>query len=327
MLITTLNVLAPVLFVLLLGYLGWRIKAFDANQVAGINKLTLDFALPATLFVGVASIPRTELTGDVPFFLAELIALLGLYLAALLIGMKLLRLGAGASSLFALGASFPSAPFFGPAVLGGYFGPKSALAIASIAIVANLILLPITVVLLEVAQEENAESESSMSGANAAGDGKSGMSTAIRNGVLHAVKRPYVLAPVAAVVLVLLGLHVPPLATSMLELIGRTTSGISIFVAGLLLAAFRPKLNGVVGVNVILKSLVQPAMMIALVGLLSLSKPMAAEAVASVALPAAVITPMLAARYGTFQSEAGSNMLITSILMMFAVPISILIAR
>jgi predicted permease len=211
--------------------------------------------------------------------------------------------------------------------LGGYFGPKSALAIASIAIVANLILLPITVVLLEVAQEENAESESSMSGANAAGDGKSGMSTAIRNGVLHAVKRPYVLAPVAAVVLVLLGLHVPPLATSMLELIGRTTSGISIFVAGLLLAAFRPKLNGVVGVNVILKSLVQPAMMIALVGLLSLSKPMAAEAVASVALPAAVITPMLAARYGTFQSEAGSNMLITSILMMFAVPISILIAR
>ena len=335
MLVTTLNVLLPVLFVLLLGYLGWRMKAFDADQVAGINKLTLDFALPATLFVGVASIPRTELTEDVHFVLAVLLTLVGLYLVALVIGRMVLRLGSGASALFALGASFPAAPFFGPAVLGGYFGQKSAIAIAAISVVANLILMPVTVVVLEVAQGAKIPTDSSMVGEidadeNAAGEGSlfpTQTATLIRDGLLHAVKRPYVLAPVAALVLVLLGVRVPLLVTSMLDLIGHTTSGISLFVAGLLLSAFRPRLNGVVTVNVILKSLAQPALMLALVALLSISKPLAGEAVASVALPSAVITPMLAARYGTYQSEAGSNMLITAILMMFVVPISIFIMR
>jgi hypothetical protein len=335
MLTTTLNVLAPVLFVLLLGYLGWRRKAFDADQVAGINKLTLDFALPATLFVGVASIPRAELTEDGHFLMAVLLTLAGLYLAALLIGRKVLRLGSGASALFALGASFPAAPFFGPAVLGGYFGQKSAIAIASISVVANLILVPITVVVLEVAQGSRIPPDSSMvseapADENGAGEAKAstaGTAAVVRNGLLHAIRRPYVLAPVLAVVLVLVGVRVPPLVNSMLDLIGHTTSGISLFVAGLLLSAFRPRVNGVVAVNVILKSLVQPALMLALVGLLSLSKPLAAEAVASVALPSAVITPMLAARYGTYQSEAGTNMLMTAILMMLVLPVCIFIVR
>jgi len=34
---TTLTVLGPVLFVLLLGYFAWRAKAFDSEQVAGIK--------------------------------------------------------------------------------------------------------------------------------------------------------------------------------------------------------------------------------------------------------------------------------------------------
>lgn len=334
MLATTLNVLVPVLFVLLLGYLGWRMKAFDADQVNGVNKLTLDFALPATLFVGIATIPRTQLTQDVPFALAVSIALIGLYLLAFVVGMKLLRLGASAAALFALGAAFPSAPFFGPAVLGGFFGQTSALAIASVAIVANLVLMPATVVVLEVGARATKPispvTGGTYSGANAAREGNpipSGTATVIRDGILHAIKRPYVLAPVVALVLVLLGIPVPSLVISMFELIGRTTSGISLFVAGLLLAAFSPKLNGVVAVNVILKSIAQPALMLVLIGLLSLSKPLAGEAVVTMALPSAVITPMLAGRYGIYQAEAGSTMLMTTILMMLVVPVSILLVR
>jgi len=61
MLSTTLTVLVPVLFVLLLGYVAGRAKAFDQEQASGINELTLDFALPASLFVGIVGIPRTQL--------------------------------------------------------------------------------------------------------------------------------------------------------------------------------------------------------------------------------------------------------------------------
>ena len=123
---TTLAVLVPVLFVLLLGYFAWRSKKFDADQVAGINELALDFALPASLFVGIVNIPRTQLAQEASFVVAVMLDLSALYVLALVIGTRVLRLPISAAALFALGASFPSAPFFGPAVLGGLFGTSSA---------------------------------------------------------------------------------------------------------------------------------------------------------------------------------------------------------
>jgi Membrane transport protein len=84
---TTFTVLIPVLFVLLLGYFAWRIKAFDAEQVTGINELALDFALPASLFVGIVNIPRTQLVQDASLVVAVLVDMVGVYLVALIVGM------------------------------------------------------------------------------------------------------------------------------------------------------------------------------------------------------------------------------------------------
>jgi malonate transporter and related proteins len=48
--------LTPVFFVLALGHLAGRRIAFDADQSAGLSKLALTFALPASLFVSMADI-------------------------------------------------------------------------------------------------------------------------------------------------------------------------------------------------------------------------------------------------------------------------------
>src|SRR5579862_8316862 len=135
MLSNIFTILIPVLFVLLLGYFAWRAKAFDAEQVTGINELALDFALPASLFVGIVSLPRAQLMQDASLVLALLVGLIGLYVAALFIGTRMLRLTTSAAAIFALEASFPSAPLLGPSVLGGLFGKASAAAIASITII------------------------------------------------------------------------------------------------------------------------------------------------------------------------------------------------
>jgi malonate transporter and related proteins len=108
---TTLTVLIPVLFVVLLGYVAGRAKAFDADQVAGINELALDYALPASLFVGVVTIPRTQLVHDLSFLLVVVAALVGVYVGALAVGTLAFRLSARAAALFALGAAFPGTPF------------------------------------------------------------------------------------------------------------------------------------------------------------------------------------------------------------------------
>jgi malonate transporter len=50
--------LFPIFFVLALGYLAGKRHTFDADQAAGFSKLALSFALPASLFVSMTSIPR-----------------------------------------------------------------------------------------------------------------------------------------------------------------------------------------------------------------------------------------------------------------------------
>src|SRR5258708_39878674 len=50
--------LLPVFFVLALGYLAGKRNEFSAAQAAGLSKLPLGFALPASLFVGLTWIPR-----------------------------------------------------------------------------------------------------------------------------------------------------------------------------------------------------------------------------------------------------------------------------
>ena len=324
MLSTTFTVLIPVLFVLLLGYFAWRIKAFDAEQVTGINELTLDFALPASLFVGIVNIPRTQLVQDASLVVAVLVDLVGLYLVALVLGMRVLRLTTSAAAIFALGASFPSAPFFGPSLLGGLFGKNSAAAIASIAIIANLVLIPITVVVLEAASRARNPNASAPTDRDPS---KMAMGTVIRNSLLHAAWQPYVWAPVFALVLVLIRIHIPSLITSMLNLIGDTTSGVSLFVGGLLLAAYSLRFNSAVALDVTLKSLIQPALLFGLIALLGIPNPLAREGVVATALPSAVIAPMLAAQYKTYEAEAGSTMLLTTVLMMFVVPVSMFVAR
>jgi malonate transporter and related proteins len=334
----TLTVLIPVLFVVLLGYVAGRAKAFDTEQIAGINELALDYALPASLFVGVVTIPRTQLMHDLSFVLVVLGALVGVYLAALAVGMLVFRLAARAAALFALGAAFPGTPFFGPAVLGGLVGENSAVVIASTAIVANLLLVPVTIVVLEAAGRTQNSRPRAVRVAVAVGthsmdpeappDGGSdlaAMAPVVRDSILHAVKQPYVWAPVVGLMLVLMGVQVPSLIDAMLNLIGQTTSGVSLFVSGLLLAAYSLKMNGVVTINAILKSAVQPALMLALVGLAGIPNPLARAGVVAVALPSAVIAPMLAGRYGTYQAEAGSTMILTVVLMMVVVPVFMLV--
>jgi malonate transporter and related proteins len=62
--------LLPVFFVLALGYVAGKRNAFDADQAAGLSKLALSFALPASLFVGMTDIRKDLLLQQGPLVLA-----------------------------------------------------------------------------------------------------------------------------------------------------------------------------------------------------------------------------------------------------------------
>jgi malonate transporter and related proteins len=97
---------------------------------------------------------------------------------------------------------------------------------------------------------------------------------------------------------------------------------VSLFVGGLLLAAYSVRLNRTVALNVVLKRVIQPALLVGLMIILGLPRALAREGIVAAALPSAVIAPMLAARYKTYEAEAGSTMLLSTVLMMIVVPAS-----
>jgi malonate transporter len=285
-----------------------RAKKFESDQVAGINELVLDFALPASLFVGTVRTPRDQLLQQGPLVLALLIGIVGLYVIVLLLGRQLFRHPMGVAALQAITVCFSAGPYFGPAVLTPVYGASSAVAISMIAIILNIVIVPMTLVLIEISRETESSAAKSIA-------------SLVGPALVNAVKTPFVWAPLLAVALVLVGVSVPPLVDSALSLIGQATGGVALFVAGLMIAAHKVIFNLEVGVNTVLKMLVQPAVFFLLALAFGVKPPFLYEGLLLTALPSGPMGILLATRNKMYESDASSALAVTSVAMLITLPI------
>jgi Predicted permeases len=315
MTLTALTVLLPVFFVLGLGYFAGHAKKFDADQVAGLNDLVLDYAFPAMMFVATVKTPRDELLSEGSYALALLVAFVGLFLAVVLVSTRLLRHSLGEATLQANLASFPSVGFFGPPIFQGLFGPSSLVSIAFASTLSAVTMIPLTLVLLEIHHQRTIRGEGQR------------VSSLIVQSLANTLKKPMVWAPLIGVALVLAGARVPPLIDNMLMLIGSSTSGASIFLAGLIIAAYEIRLNGEVIANALVKMIAQPLLMVLLVAALKVGSPLAGEGIVICAIPTAVFAPLLAPRYRIYEVESSSTLMATALLMIVTLPIAIFACR
>jgi malonate transporter and related proteins len=308
MLLQILTIIVPIFFVLLLGYVAGRAKEFGSDQVAGINELVLDFALPASLFVGTVSTPREQLLQQGPFVLALLAGIVGLYVIVLLLGTQLFCHAMGLAALQAITVCFSAGPYFGPAVLTPVYGASSAVAISMIAIILNIVIVPMTLILIEVSRGTKSSEAKSIA-------------SLVGPALANAVKTPFVWAPLLAVALVLVGVRVPHLVDSALSLIGQATGGVALFVAGLMIAAHKVIFNLEVVVNMVLKMLVQPAVFFLLALAFGVKPPFLYEGLLLTALPSGPMGILLATRNKMYESDASSALAVTSIAMLITLPI------
>lgn len=312
---SALGVLLPVIFVIALGYWAGRTKRFDSDQVAGLNELVLNFAFPALLFVAIVRASRTTLFSEFHFVLAMIIASLGLFIVVALLSVFVLRHTIGAAAIQSISVTYSNASFAGIPILTPLFGTSSLLRIATAALIFNITLVPATVTMLEYYRQ------------GAAGTEKPSIGTLLGRSIVDSFTRPYVWAPLLATILVLLGASVPAEIENMLELIGSATAGVALFVAGLILAAYRITLTPEILANVSVKMIIQPALMVLLVAVLAIAKPAGSEAILISAISTAVMCPMLAVRYKVYEAEAASTFLLTTVAMIVTVPIAIALTR
>jgi len=108
---------------------------------------------------------------------------------------------------------------------------------------------------------------------------------------------------------------------------GQPTTGLSLFVVGLIVAEERVRMTLEVAVDSLFKNLLHPAIMLATVYAFGVTGVLAREAVLLAAIPSAVITTMFAEEYNILTSESSTTILATRVLSFVTIPIVILVTR
>jgi predicted permease len=296
-----ISVLIPVFVVIALGYLAGARKIFDEDQVDGFNEFVLGFALPAMVFVGVVSTPRSVLLGDVALFVGVTAVQLLFMLLGLVLFRVVLKRDLASSAIVALMIAVPTAAFMGTPILDDLFRkPSSSLAISLYAIAVNAVILPLAIVILEWATRPSDQDQA--------------FGTVLRRVLITTASRSIVWSPFVALALVAVGFEPPDPFDASLDLVGEATSAVALFASGLIIARFRVSF-GVEPIGLaIIKNVVQPAAMVGIAAVLGITGVARSEAVILTAMPASVVGPMFAVRYGSYQSEAASTLITSTLL-------------
>ena len=301
--------LLPVFFVLALGYLAGRRNTFDADQSAGLSKLALNFALPASLFVSMTDIRRDLLLQQGRLVLALILAHSGLFLVAWFFLRTTKSLRGTPSIIYALMLSTSATPVFGLAVLEPILGPTSAGAVGLVALAINLTVPP-AAVLLEIdaaAKHQQGATDHSKP-------------SPILTGLNAGLKSPLLWGPILGIALVLAKIHLPAIIASCFELIGSATSGVAVFAVGLVLAAQPVRLSPTVFVGSFARVSVQSAVLFVLLHIFRVVSPFAREALVCCSFPLATVVVLFAARYKAAESESASMLLISTLALAITVP-------
>jgi predicted permease len=308
--------LLPVFFVLILGFLAGKRNSFDADQAAGLSKLAVSFALPATLFVSMTAIPRDLLLQQGRLVIALILSHAGLFLLAWACLRLAKTLSSTAAIIYALMLSTSATPVFGLAVLQPLLGPTSSGAVGLIALAINLTVPPAVVLLEMDAASKEKQSDSSSTKQNP-----------ILTGLSAGLKSPLLWAPILGVAIVLAGFHLPKVVASCFELIGSTTSGVAVFAVGLILAAHPISLSRAVFIGTLGRITVQSAVVFARLHLLHVVSPFAREALVCCSFPLATVVVLFAARYKSSQSESASMLLFSTLALAVTVPAMLWLSR
>ncbi len=295
---TILNSLGPVFFVLGLGYFAGLGKMVDNKNVHSINVMLMNFALPCALFLAIARTSSKVLAQQYRLLVALALAMVLIYALTWILQRRLFHLEPNEAAIQSLTVSFSNNVAVGLPLLISMFGPEGTVAVAASIGVGSIVISPVTLVILESGTEK-------------------AQSMPVRTRLLYAVwqscKRPVTWAPLLGMAFSLIGIPIPDVTGRMLNLIGQCTAGVALFLTGLILSAQPFRLGGNVIMSVILKNIVQVALMFGFVLLLRVPAPEARQGVLLAAVPAGFFGTVFGARFGVASVEASSTLIASTL--------------
>jgi malonate transporter and related proteins len=296
MAVMTSEALVQIFFVMFLGYFAGARRIINNQHVASLIVLLLTFAVPVAAFVGIAQTSRSRLEKNGKLVFVLVISMLVIFGITFAINHYVFRLSPGENAVQSLSVSFPNFPAVGLPLLGSLMGPGSAVSVAVCLAAGSIFISPLTLAVLEARGKPAASSPD-----------------LVVNALFRSVSKPVVIAPVAGLILVILGIHLNEVVSHALNLIGATTAGLACFVTGLVLSAQPLRLNANVGVCVFLKNIGLPLVAYAIALALGMSGQIARETILLAALPAGFVSILFGLNYGVRSQALGSTLTLSSL--------------
>lgn len=304
-----LYAIVPIIVVMLAGYISGKKNIFTGDDAKKFNKVVLNYALPAALFVSIVQADREMLAADLKLSVISLVGIMACFMLVYFV-FRLFKTNTGAdAAISALISGSPTIGFLGFAVLEPIFGttPTVALVVAIVGIVVNAVGIPVGLSLMNASLEKEQPCSAKKQSAWAP--------------VLHALAQPVAWAPILAVVWVVVGIPWPDWASPSFNLIKGANASMAVFSAGITLSAIKININWQVVLGSILKMVVMPAVILALGLLFSMDPLNLKMLVVAAALPPAFSGIIIADEYGRYVADGTSSLTLSVILFIAFCPL------
>lgn len=310
-----LYAIVPIVVIMLAGYIAGKKGAFSGDDAKKFNKVVLDFALPAALFISIVQADRSMLAADIKVTIISTVVIMACFMLVYFIFARCFKGNTGADgAIAALINGSPTIGFLGFAVLEPIFGtnPKVALVVAIVGIVVNAIGIPVGLSLLNASlAKENPQAKKQSAWVP----------------VINALKQPVAWAPILAVILVLCGLKWPEWASPSFNLMAKANASMAVFSAGITLSAIKVTINWQAVLGSILKLIVMPAAAL-IVGLLAhMEIENLYMLVVACALPPAFSGIIISDEYNVYVATGTSSLTLSVILFVVACPLWLYITQ
>jgi len=294
----TLEVVAPVFGLLLVGFAAVRLGWFAEDSTRGLVRFVFNFAIPALLFRSLAIIEFPEQI-EWGFLLSFYVGSLAVYAVGMAAARFVFGRSPDAQAIFGMAAGFSNTVMVGIPVLLTAFGPQASLPAFLLIALQSPLLLPLTVALIH------------------RGRGRAdGLLTRLRNASGDLLRTPIITSVLAGLAVNAAGLSLPGPLDSLAALLGTAAVPCALFAMGASLAAvplrgdLAPALL-LVGCKLVLHPLAVWLLAVPLMGLDGIWVPVA---VTMAAMPSGVNAYLFAARYEAAEGVASRAVFLSTAL-------------
>jgi malonate transporter and related proteins len=220
----------------------------------------MSFAIPCSLFLAIASTPRTALREQAAAGLVLAIVYAVLYAVSFVWTRFRENLNASDSSVVALTLGFPNSAAVGLPLLASVFGSRATVTVATSLAIGSITVSPITLAILERRRRSSA--------------GVFEKSSALRQialSLIHSCKRPIVWAPLLGLAFSCADLTLPSFIHRSLAVMGSAADGSALVLTGLVVSAQKFEIRGNTLIAVLLKNALQPTIALGICMLIHLN--------------------------------------------------------